>query len=120
MTTDIGYPILAEKTATFVCKPGRKTSVTKSDSDIDGEPIIHVGQDKLFPRGNCHKHGCKVCTPYDQCIKNDEDRASSKKKQKSKDNPIISEEEKALLQQLKRQQKWESSYLDVGPIGGAS
>lgn len=121
----IGCPILVEKIATIVCADEQTNAAREYydpdkkivESDINGEPVIHVGQDKLFPKGNCHRHGCTVCTQYDRCIQPEEIWSKKKQKKSKNINPIISEEEKALLQQLKRQLKWQSNF-DVGPIDG--
>jgi hypothetical protein len=106
----------------LIVRAGRKTD---SDSGIDGEVIQHVGENPLNPRGNCIKHGCNVCTPYDQCIQCDDYHGISKrkrkyKKRKTNENEIISDVEKLLLKQFRQQQKWELQYDDFGPIGGTN
>jgi hypothetical protein len=83
----------------------------------EDQPIVHVGEDKLFPQGNCAKHGCTVCTPWDQCEPcNDYKRTSQRKrKRKSDDNPIISDSEKAILRAFRQQEKYQDNG-DWGPI----
>lgn len=124
----IGHAIHVEKTALIACTDDQTNAAREYynpdkkivESDINGEPVLHVGQDKLFPKGNCHKHDCTTCTDWDQCIQPEEIWSKKKKRKKRKnDNPIISEEEKILLKQFRKQENTES-YFDIGPINGGA
>jgi hypothetical protein len=104
----------------LIVRAGRKTG-SDSDEGIDGEPIIHVGQDKLFPHGNCiERHGCTVCTRWEDCTQCDDYHLSKrkrkyKKRKQSEENEIISDVEKLLLKQFRGQDKWQDNF-DAGPI----
>jgi hypothetical protein len=49
--------------------------------------LLHVGQTRDSPEGNCYRYHLKVdetpCTEWDQCSKNEEDRLESERQEKA-------------------------------------
>lgn len=75
----------------LIVRAGRKTEDSNSNSDSN-EPIVHVMENGS--KRKCFLHGCSY-TPYDETLRIDEERA--------------------LLQQVKRQDRWQDNF-DIRPI----